>query len=78
MAFITTIIARILAITDSVLAIYTTTPVELQGASACTAGAINVCVNACGADLVTELQNLTFGGVSFLNGILTAFGAGCY
>ena len=77
MAYFNGILARILALTDAVLAVYTTAPVAIPG-SACSSGAINVCVNACGADLVTELQGLTFGGIAFLNGLLQALGAGCY
>jgi hypothetical protein len=80
MAYFTTIIARILALTDKVLAIWTSTPVEItQGAgTGCQNVVVNVCVNACGTALVGELQNMVFGGVSFANGLLQALGAGCY
>jgi hypothetical protein len=77
MSFVQTILARILALTDAVLAVYTNTPTEIAG-SGCASGAINVSLNDCGTALVAELQGLTFGGVAFLNGILAALGAGNY
>ena len=78
MSYFSTIVARCLAITDKVLAIWTTTPVHLTTGGACTSGSINVAVNACGDTLVAQLQQMVFGGVSFLNGLLTALGAGSY
>lgn len=79
MPFFQSILARILALTDSVLSAWTTAPVEVAvGTSTCPASILNVCVNACGDGLVDQLQGLVSGGVGFLNGILLALSAGCY
>ena len=79
MQFLISIIARVLALTDAVLAVWTTTPTPVDvGTSTCPAQILNVCVNACGTGLVEQLQGLVSGGIGLLNGMLLALSAGCY
>jgi hypothetical protein len=79
MAYFTAILARVLAIADGVLAVFTSDPVQINAQGGCSnLSIINVCLNDCGDALVSELTEMMFGGVSFLNGVLTALGAGCY
>ena len=79
MQFLVSIIGRVLALTDAVLAVWTTTPSEYSvGTASCPASVLNVCVNACGAGLVGQLQGLVSGGIGLLNGMLLALSAGCY
>jgi len=75
MAYIVAIIAKVLAITDGVLEIFTTTP-ALVGNGTCATGGINVTLSTCGDTLVANLGAVIGTGAQFLANILQAFGAG--
>ena len=76
MPYLVSIIAKVLAIVDGVMAPWTTTPTVID--SACGIGRINVALSGCGTDLVDGLAKLVVGGVALLANIVQALGAGSY